>query len=115
MGEVAGIGSALGIAAIGICLGIITGPFKEILSGAVAITLGGVIAMNFDSILGGTVQGQNRCQICGAKTESRMHHKEKTTPWGVFRHLDNNGVNLVATLFGAIIAVVIFLALGGIP
>jgi len=62
----------------------------------------GVLGMAGDSLLGATLQGVFRCPGCGARFEDRRaacHAPlERSRGW---RWLDNDGVNLAATLVGA--------------
>ncbi|HXQ92825.1 MAG TPA: DUF92 domain-containing protein [Nitrososphaerales archaeon] len=111
LGELAGFASALGIALIGISLDIINGDFRLVSAAAISIIFGAIIATNFDSLIGGTVQGQNKCQVCGIMTESLHHHDKPTVSVRGMRLLDNNAVNLIATLAGAIVSVGLYLVL----
>ncbi|MDA4129880.1 MAG: DUF92 domain-containing protein [Thaumarchaeota archaeon] len=105
LGELAGTASALGIALLGIYLKIINGTFGIVLAGFLAVFLGAILATNLDSLLGGTVQGVNRCQVCGEKTESLVHHGMPTLPWRGHRILDNNAINLIATIAAALLSI----------
>lgn len=60
--------------------------------------LGGGLA---DSLLGATAQARYRCQVCGQATERRVHHEQPTEFAGGWPWLNNDGVNLAATLGGA--------------
>ena len=111
LGELAGLASALGIALIGISLGIIKGDFQLISAAVLSVIFGAIIATNFDSLLGGTVQGRNKCQVCGAMTESLSHHDKPTISVKGRRFLDNNAVNLIATFTGAAVSAGLFLVL----
>ncbi|MGI0090819.1 MAG: DUF92 domain-containing protein [Nitrososphaerales archaeon] len=111
LGELAGIASALGIAALGIFLGIVSGSRLALISAFFAVVISAILATNFDSFLGSTLQGQNRCRVCGARTESARHHGKSTVRERGIRMLDNNGVNLIATIAAALIAVGLYLAL----
>jgi len=110
LGELAGVASALGIALLGISLRIINGGLSNVLAGFSAVFLGALLATNLDSLLGGTVQGVSRCQECNQKTESLMHHGKPTIPVKGFRILDNNAVNLIATIAAAFISIGLYLA-----
>jgi uncharacterized protein (TIGR00297 family) len=111
LGELAGLASALGIALIGISLGIIHGDFQLISAAVLSVIFGAIIATNFDSLIGGTVQGRNKCQECGAMTENLSHHDKPTISVKGRRFLDNNAVNLIATFTGAVVSVGLFLVL----
>ena len=110
LGELAALGSALGIAVIGLYIGILGGiAFKDILSGVLAIVVGAFLATNLDSLIGERAQGLNKCQICGALTENRTHCGREAIPVKGVRALDNNGVNLIATIAAAILSIALFL------
>ena len=111
MGELACLTSALVITAIGTSLGILTGSYRTLSAAALSVILGAIIATNFDSLLGGTLQGKNKCAVCGAKTELLTHHVVPTVSVTGNRLLDNNAVNLVATLTGALVSIGLFLVL----
>ncbi len=111
MGELACLTSALVITAIGTSLGILSGGYRTLTAAALAVILGAIIATNFDSLLGGTVQGKNRCTVCGAKTELLVHHDVPAVSVTGRRLLDNNAVNLVATFTGALVSIGLFLVL----
>jgi uncharacterized protein (TIGR00297 family) len=74
-------------------------------SAALWIALGGAVGGLADSLLGATLQARWRCPACGAVMETRRHGcgargtPERGIPW-----LDNDAVNLAATLVGAAIA-----------
>ena len=75
--------------------------------GILLIAVGGVVGMLLDSYLGATVQGLFECGSCGALSERRntsCHgsvHLIKGWSW-----LDNDAVNLVATVAGAGLALI---------
>jgi len=110
LGELAGVASALGMSLLGISLKIINGRFGIVLAGFLAVFLGALIATNFDSLLGGTIQGVNRCQVCDEKTESLVHHGKPTLSMRGIRFLDNNAINLIATIAAALLSIVLYLA-----
>ena len=66
---------------------------------------GGLIGSHIDSILGATIQSINRCLVCGAITESNNHHNKPTESFKGFRIIENNIVNFLSTLAGALAAV----------
>ncbi|MGH7673519.1 MAG: DUF92 domain-containing protein, partial [Gemmatimonadales bacterium] len=72
---------------------------------AAAVALAGVAGMVVDSLLGATVQGLFECPSCGARTEQRatVCHEPVRLIRG-YRWLDNDAVNLAATLVGASVA-----------
>ncbi len=63
------------------------------------------VGSTLDSVIGATVQGMFRCEICQRTTEKRVHCSREAIhvrgkPW-----IDNNVVNLLATAFGAVVAI----------
>ncbi|CAN5716400.1 DUF92 domain-containing protein [soil metagenome] len=101
------LGGAAGAATITGTMLIIGWP----LSVASAALFAGVIGMIMDSVLGATVQARRLCPACGTETEQTVHHCGAATQLvrGA-RWLDNDAVNALATLSGAVIAGIIFVA-----
>lgn len=57
-----------------------------------------------DSLLGATVQGIHRCEACGVETERRVHQCGETTrPVRGWSFLNNDRVNLIAIVVGAVV------------
>ncbi|HEU4747203.1 MAG TPA: DUF92 domain-containing protein [Gemmatimonadaceae bacterium] len=72
-----------------------------------AIAAGGVAGALVDSLLGATVQERYRCDACGAPTEQPVHRcGERARHAGGIRGLDNDGVNVLCSLVGALVALV---------
>lgn len=69
------------------------------------VTGAGVAGMLLDSLLGATAQGQFECASCGARFEraATLCHEPVRRIRG-YRWLDNDGVNLAATVAGAALA-----------
>lgn len=63
----------------------------------------GVVSALFDSLLGATVQHVYECRVCGQATERRFHHGQPTRPLHGWPWLDNEGVNFLASLVGALL------------
>ncbi len=76
--------------------------------GLATLTGAGVAGMLADSLLGATLQGKYQCPACDARFERAQtvcHEPVRLTGgWG---WLDNDGVNLAATVCGAAVAAVL--------
>jgi uncharacterized protein (TIGR00297 family) len=99
LGTLAGVLGAGLLAALAVAMGVPP-------AGALAGAVGGVAGTLGDSLLGATVQGMYRCDVCGADTERSVHRCG--TPSRLVRGygwIDNDVVNLLATAIGAGVAV----------
>ncbi len=85
-------------------------PGRSIIRYAVAISLGGFLGAVLDSLLGATLQAKYTCNVCSHRTEKAVHCGVKARLAGGIRHLDNDAVNVIATLLGALIGIIIFVA-----
>jgi uncharacterized protein (TIGR00297 family) len=96
-GTLAMIGGALLIALLARALS---------LTGAVGIVAwGGVAGAIADSLLGATLQERRWCDACARPTERRVHDCGTATRLaGGLAWMDNDAVNLLATLVGAVVA-----------
>lgn len=100
-------GASGGMSAAGTLAGLAGAALVAAAVGGRAAALGGVAGLLADSLLGATVQAAYRCPDCGARTEVCRHDgcssdgvpQRGRLPW-----LDNDGVNLAATLCGAAVA-----------
>ena len=96
-GWIAAVAGAAFVAAVAILAGLspVAFPF---------IVLGGIAGALIDSIVGASIQRRAWCDVCGQATEMRIH-----TCGAVARHtggiawLENDGVNLIATVTGALV------------
>lgn len=77
------------------------------LRGVLAVVIGGATGSVFDSLLGATVQVQYRCTRCGKITERHTHHELPTQWERGLRWMNNDAVNLLATLCGAAVTAMI--------
>jgi uncharacterized protein (TIGR00297 family) len=73
---------------------------------AALVIVAGITGMVVDSLLGATAQGEFECPACAGRTErgGAVCHEPVVLIKG-WRWLDNDGVNLAATLAGAAVAV----------
>jgi uncharacterized protein (TIGR00297 family) len=107
-------------------LGILGAAFASLVIGSMALFLGlmstrlvvvpicvigGVFGAFFDSILGASVQRRGYCVICHKHTETLRHCGETTYVAGGVRYIENNVVNLLATVAGAAASLAVFLIL----
>lgn len=72
--------------------------------------IAGLAGCSIDSIIGATVQGIYKCRVCNKITENRRHCGNPSIPLRGHKVIDNNVVNLIATICGAAVAV-LFLVL----
>jgi uncharacterized protein (TIGR00297 family) len=112
LGNLAAISSVVGLSILGIGVAVIGGSsFHELSAAVIAVVFGAVIGVFFDSILGATVQGVNKCTVCENLTENLTHHGQKTNTVKGIRFVDNNVVNFVGILTGALFSIGIYLLL----
>jgi len=69
----------------------------------VAAAAGGFFGAMMDSVMGATVQARRHCRKCNVMTEQREHRCGMPTDVvGGFPWMDNDDVNALATLYGAL-------------
>jgi uncharacterized protein (TIGR00297 family) len=109
-------GTSGGVTAEGTLAGVGGAVFVALLAWAVhwppvviiAALVGGVFGCVIDSLLGAALQARRWCASCGAATEQRVHRCGTVT--GVtagLRWLDNDGVNALSTVAGALLGTTI--------
>lgn len=99
-GSLAALGGAVFIAA-GAALARWPVPFT-------AIVLGGLAGALSDSLLGATLQARRWCDACAKPTERRVHNcGAPTRHTGGLRALDNDAVNAVCSVVGALVALLL--------
>ena len=92
-GSVAGAGLVAGVAWV------VGWPISSV----VAALAGGFVGSLVDSVLGASLQARRLCAQCSAFTEQIVHGcGTRTEVIGGVDWLDNDGVNAIATLFGAV-------------
>jgi uncharacterized protein (TIGR00297 family) len=75
-----------------------------------ACVVGGLVGALFDSVLGAAVQRKGYCSVCHRQTEALNHCGERTTRTSGVPFIENNIVNLIATIAGALAASIVILA-----
>ncbi len=75
----------------------------------VIVTLGGMIGSIMDSVLGATIQRVGLCVKCGKITESSKHCSKFVRKLKGITFIDNNVVNFLSTLTGALLALFFFM------
>jgi uncharacterized protein (TIGR00297 family) len=74
----------------------------------VTVALGGVVGALVDSVLGASLQSLRWCPACRVDCETRRHDcGTVTTPARGFGWMENDAVNFVATLSGAVVALLL--------
>lgn len=97
------LGTVGGVAGAGVSAGI--AGFMDLPWAATATLVAGVTAMALDSVLGATAQARFRCPTCGTVSERRRHGCGSTgQAVRGLSHLNNDGVNFLATAAGGLTA-----------
>jgi uncharacterized protein (TIGR00297 family) len=111
-GKVVAVGTSGGITLFGTAVsfagGLLIGLVAALLTGAWGLLLvggiGGLAGSLFDSLLGATGQQIYICDVCQKETEKKVHCGQPTRPCRGWPWLNNDLVNFLASLFGAIVA-----------
>lgn len=112
LGELVALGSALGIAILGVAISIVGNQNQIIaLFVLVSVTIGAFLGTALDSLLGATLQGLRRCVVCGHLTESKVHHEKVAPLVKGSLYIDNNVVNFIGICGAALISALIYILL----
>ena len=105
LGVIASITGSISIAIVSYILGLGT---LSLLKTLLISLLSGTMGSFADSLLGARLQRIFKCEKCGKTTELLNHCGSKTTHLRGYQWIDNNIVNILATLVGAIIGVLTY-------
>jgi uncharacterized protein (TIGR00297 family) len=103
VGAIAALLLLVGSTADGLPTGSVTNIFPLLVIGWIAGTAGSLA----DSLLGARWQNLNRCPVCGEEVESRTHCGTASVPHRGWRWLNNDAVNLIASVIGGLVAVLL--------
>jgi uncharacterized protein (TIGR00297 family) len=73
--------------------------------------VGGVAGATADSFIGATLQRKGFCTVCQRRTEELTHCGEKTEMTGGVTFIENNFVNIVATIVGGAVSLALLVLL----
>jgi uncharacterized protein (TIGR00297 family) len=79
------------------------------IKGAIILALVAFLGMIFDSALGSLLQIKYRCSVCGRITEKKEHCAASTVKYRGVSFVNNDVVNITASVFTAILALIISL------
>lgn len=103
LGFTGAILASLVIGVMGFVLGILRSPLLVLL----VCVAGGVGGATFDSLLGASFQRKGYCRVCMKPTEALHHCGEPTQRTSGVSFIENNIVNLLATIFGSLAALAV--------
>jgi len=99
-------GTSGGVTILGFIGSLLGAGFIAWIGGFVAgglVVAAGFVGSFVDSLLGGSIQAKFTCSVCTKETEKRSHCGERTHHSVGFKWLDNDGVNFVNTIVGAVV------------
>jgi uncharacterized protein (TIGR00297 family) len=102
------VGAALAslvIGAIALALGILPDPYLVI----PVCFFGGVVGALADSLIGAGIQRKGYCVVCLKPTEALKHCGERTKTTGGAPYVENNVVNVMSTVVGALVSLAILI------
>ncbi len=105
LGVIASIMGSILIAIVSYILGLGTWPLVKTL---LVSLFSGIIGSVVDSLLGARLQRIFKCEKCGKTTELHHHCDSKTTHFSGHQWIDNNIVNMLATLVGAVTGILTY-------
>ncbi len=118
LGTGVAFGGALAIGALAVLGQWAAGPVFDssptrLLVITLVFSIAGLVGSLFDSLLGATVQAIYYCDIDQKETESAIHRcGNRTRLLRGWRWLDNDWVNLMASVFGSAVAAVLYQVVG---
>lgn len=106
LGYLAGFGGAA-------LIGLEAGAFRSsenLFELAATVILAGLLGATFDSVLGASVQAIYFCSVCRKETESHPLHRcgNETSHLRGWKWLDNDWVNFLSALVGALVSIAIW-------
>lgn len=112
-GGVTGAGLAAALAAAA-TLGLFSHALGWTWATAIGALVGGIAGSTADSLLGALLQAERWCDRCNSATERRVHGcGTETRHARGLRWLDNDVVNLAATVAGGVVGVLVWRMAGG--
>ncbi len=104
--------AAVGATALGLFYALLRG--QRLLTLSLIALISGLAGSLFDSLLGATIQAMYYCPMCKKETERRIHNcGTHTIPLRGIPWMNNDGVNLLATVLGAGVAMSVNVLLRG--